>query len=224
MNQAQDGTKTYGIEEIKDVFLEICHVCEKQKDSLTEIDSKLGDGDMGISMNSGAKAIRNTLSAFPKQEKNLTKLFLASAMACNRAAPSTLGTLLSFGMMAVGKELNNAIYVEETAIPSLVKRFADTISEKGKAKTGDKTILDALYPYAETLESVYGRTGSLDKALIAAGEAAKAGMESTKGKKAKTGRASWLDTRNMEYPDAGAVLCVLVVEALEKYRNGQKDK
>lgn len=181
---------------------------------MTEIDSKLGDGDMGISMSSGAEAIRKTLSSFPKQEKNLAKLFWTSAMAFNRAAPSTLGTLLSFGMMAVGKELENREYIEEVEIPALVKQFADTIAEKGKAKVGDKTILDVLYPYADTLQRVYMKTSSLNKALVAAEEAARAGMESTKGKKAKTGRASWLDTRNMEYPDAGVVLCVFAAEEL----------
>lgn len=208
--------KEYGMDEIKEVFLKICRVCEEKKDSLTEIDSKLGDGDMGISMSSGAQAIRKTIQTFPEQEKNLTKLFLSSAMAFNRAAPSTLGTLLSFGMMAIGKELKNREYIEEAEIPALVRRFADTISEKGKAKVGDKTILDALYPYADALEEVYTNTASMDKALQAAEEAARAGMESTKGKKAKTGRASWLDTRNMEYPDAGTVLCVFVAEELRR--------
>ena len=210
-----DGMRQYWTEDLKKLFLNICRICEENQEILTELDSRLGDGDMGISMGNGARAIRKVLEEFPEQETDLTKLFLNASMAFNRAAPSTLGTLISFGMMAVGKALNHKKTVEEEEIPELVGLFADTISMRGKAGRGDKTILDALLPYAEVLKSTYEKGGGLKEAHKEASRAAEAGMESTKGIRAKTGRASWLDTRNMEYPDAGAVLCTVIVNEID---------
>lgn len=79
---------------------------------------------------------------------------------------------------------------------------------------GDKTILDALCPFARELSSAYASGKTLNDALYCAVEAADAGVEATKGRVAKTGRAKWLAERNMEYPDGGAYLCARVVRKL----------
>lgn len=210
---------TYGVKDAEKLILNLCRICRENQETLTEADSRLGDGDMGITMGKGTAAVERILCSREEKESqtgDMTKLFMECAMEWNRYAPSTLGTLISFGAMAVGKELNHKSLVEEGEIPGLVKVFADTIAKKGKAGTGDKTILDALYPYEETLGSSYEETGNLRKSLEKAARAAKQGMERTKGMTARTGRASWLNARNREYPDAGAVLMAIVGEELAK--------
>lgn len=205
--------KEYTAADVKDFLRKICGVCHENQERFTEADSRLGDGDMGSSMDKGAAALEKFLDSEEGKTEDLTMLFLGCAADFNRAAPSTLGTLISFGLMAAGKQLGHKSTLKEDEIPVLAQLFADTIALRGKAKPGDKTILDALYPLVETLQANYEKEG-LEAALAAAAKAAKAGMESTKGVKAKMGRAKWLDTRNMEYPDAGAVLCVTVAEGL----------
>ena len=158
------------ITQIKEVLSRICDVMIREKEALTEIDSRLGDGDMGISMEKGAVAVKRVLEN--GQENSISNLLLTAASAFNRAAPSTLGTLISFSIMSIAKVT------------------------KGRAKQGDKTILDAFIPFADTLQSVYDGKKDVQAALEAALEAAEKGMESTKGMLAKTGRASWLDGRN----------------------------
>lgn len=86
---------------------------------------------------------------------------------------------------------------------------------------GDKTILDALVPFAETLEKLSADNVSFARAWREAAAAAEKGMEGTKGMTAKTGRAKWLDGRNKEYPDGGAVLCVKVVQRLAEPECGE---
>lgn len=86
---------------------------------------------------------------------------------------------------------------------------------------GDKTILDALVPFAETLEKLSADNVSFAQAWREAAAAAEKGMEGTKGMTAKTGRAKWLDGRNKEYPDGGAVLCVKVVQRLAEPECGE---
>lgn len=210
--------RQYGYVEIKTLLEKICDTCIEKKEILTEIDSKLGDGDMGISMERGAKAIKNLFAQENEKSaemaSDITKLFASCGIAFNRAAPSTLGTLISFSLMEIGKQANHSAYLSEEQVANIPSIMAETIAKRGKANVGDKTILDALIPYAKAMKENFESTRNLQMAVEQAVMAAKEGMESTKGMKAKTGRASWLDSRNMEYPDAGSVLCVVIAETV----------
>lgn len=206
------GINMIQITEVKEVLGYICDVMIREKKALTEIDSRLGDGDMGISMEKGAMAVRQVLEM--EQDNDISRLLLATASAFNRAAPSTLGTLISFSIMAIAKEVKGCNEITEEQAIRFPVIMADTISMRGKAKQGDKTILDALIPFADTLQCVYEENKDAGEALRAALAAAEKGMESTKGMLARTGRASWMDGRNKEYPDGGAVLCVKIAQEL----------
>jgi dihydroxyacetone kinase-like protein len=175
------------------------------KEELTEIDSKLGDGDMGISMAKGGAALQATVKQF--ENGQICDLFSECALAFNQAAPSTLGTLLSGGLLALSRECKGKQTLTDADIVHFPQKITQAIANRGKAKLGDKTILDALIPYADALESAYARTGNLLSSLQEAISFAEAGMERTKGMLARSGRAKWLGERNSEYPDGGAVLC-----------------
>lgn len=210
--------REYTITDIRSALTAITDEMLLQKETLTDIDSRLGDGDMGLSMEKSALAIRRTIEA--DSGKMPGKLLLQCAAASNRAAPSTLGTLLSFGLMAVGKEMGMQEKLDEALIARIPQILVSTIMRYGKAQEGDKTILDALCPYAREMESVYAATGDLKMAARAAAKAAHAGMEGTKGRVAKTGRAKWLAERNMEYPDGGAYLADAVAQRLCRLGDG----
>ena len=115
---------TFDIQDFKEALLTISVEMIAQKDNLTDIDSKLGDGDMGMSMEKAALAIRkviteDTSTAAPGP------LLVKCASEMNRAASSTLGSLLSFGVMTVGRQLGSTAAVSEEAIvgiPCLWKR------------------------------------------------------------------------------------------------------
>ena len=206
--------REYTGEDVRRVLLVIAEEMIRGKDTFTEIDGKLGDGDMGLSMEMAALALRDTVEKNPGEQPGA--LLLKCGGACNRAAPSTLGTLLSIGMMAVGRAMSAAPILDGAFVSGIPAVLAREISVRGKAIEGDKTILDALYPYARTLQSAYEETESLQTASRQAALAAHAGMESTKGKPAKIGRAKWLAERNMDCPDGGAVLCDMVAQRLSK--------
>lgn len=211
-----------GIAEVKKVLYKICDVLQEEKEELTEIDSRLGDGDMGISMDKGALAVRAVLDS--SQEQEISKLLSACGAAFNRAAPSTLGTLLSFSLLTVAENSDTKTEFAEKDLARIPSIIADTISLRGKAHMGDKTILDALIPFAETLEGLFEENIPLSQAWKEAAAAAEKGMESTKGMTAKTGRAKWLDGRNKEYPDGGTVLCVRVIQGLSDIITGKEPK
>lgn len=175
------------------------------KEEMTEIDSKLGDGDMGISMAKGGAALQETVAQF--ENGQISDLLSECALAFNQAAPSTLGTLLSGGLSALSSDCKEKQTLTDADIVLFPKKIAQAIAKRGKAKLGDKTILDALIPYADAFEETYARTCNLRGSLQEAVSSAQAGMERTKGMLARSGRAKWLGERNKEYPDGGAVLC-----------------
>lgn len=181
------------------------------KDELTAIDSRLGDGDMGLSMEKGALALKRICDS---DHPNSASLLATAAAALNRAAPSTMGTLISYGIQEISQFLKEKTELSQADIASIPTMFAQSIAKRGKAKEGDKTILDALLPYAREFEKSYISTGSIKTALKTSAESSRMGMERTKGMVAKIGRAKWLADRNRDCPDGGAVLCSRIADCL----------
>lgn len=203
----------YTGEDFKNCMIKICGRLMEIRDELTEIDAKLGDGDMGVSMGKAAGAVRATVEG-ASPDMDLKDLLMRSASALNQAAPSTMGTLLSGALFSLAKFVSGKTALNEEDLVMIPTVMVQAISQRGKAQKGDKTILDALIPYADTLKEEYAAALDIESARKKAYRQAVAGMESTKGILAKKGRASWLGERNMEYPDAGAVMFCKVVEIL----------
>jgi dihydroxyacetone kinase-like protein len=163
-------------------------------------------------MGKGSAAIANTLPEYHAEA--IGPLLAQCGMAFNRAAPSTMGTLTSMALISLGHAWKEKTTLTEQDVVKAPRILADTIAKFGKAKQGNKTILDALYPFAETLETVYRETNDFAKAYDAAACAAQTGMEATKGMIATVGRARWIGARTQNVLDGGALLCVYLIEGL----------
>lgn len=183
------------------------------KDALTEIDSIGGDGDLGVSMEKGAIALKSCLHSL-EGEETISSLLVRSGTVFSKAAPSTMGTLLGMSLMSLGTSWKNKEVLTMEDVIDAPRIMASTIARLGKAKPGDKTILDALCPFAQSLEEEYSSSKSFVKAYGVALEAARNGFESTKGMVASVGRARWLGQRAAETHDGGALLCLRVLEGL----------
>lgn len=201
----------YDLKKIKAGLQAIADIVILLKEDLTAIDSKLGDGDMGSSMEKGAQALKTVIAELPDTTP-LKDFFMKCAAAFNKAAPSTMGTLLSGGMMELAQHFAEMTVLREEDLILIPAILAAAIGRRGKSREGDKTILDALLPLAETLTARYQLTGNLQTAWLDAAAKAGRGMEGTRGMIAKTGRAKWLGERNKEYPDGGAYMCCRIVE------------
>jgi dihydroxyacetone kinase len=182
------------------------------KEYLGELDGKSGDGDLGLSMEAAFNAINTTCQEFDGED--IATMLLKSALACNKAAPSTMGTLISSGLMSVAKSSKSKTSLTNDEIINMPRVFAEGIIARGKAKLGDKTILDALIPAYMAVEKTYEDTKDLRKSFASGAETAEIAAEGTKGMQAKIGRAKWLGVRAAEHPDAGAVLCAIIMKSL----------
>lgn len=202
----------YGIEQVKQVLARVADALANGSARLAELDGLSGDGDLGASMEAASAAVVQAAQAF--EGDDIGAMLMKAAMACNKAAPSTMGTLLSGGMMALAKAAKGKTALEDGEVAAMPRLFAEAIMARGKAQRGDKTILDALLPMAEAVEAAFAEQGQLGPAMQAGAQAAREGAQATCGMLAKTGRAHWLGERAREHMDAGAALCALVAEAL----------
>lgn len=197
----------YKIADIQKKMFEIADEAAKHVDLLAELDGLSGDGDLGETI---GKLTKEVIKKSDEEFDEVGALFMKTAMAMNKAAPSTLGTLLSSGVMALAKASKGKTELTDEDVVNFPRIFADAIKEKGHAEIGDKTILDALYPMAFAVEKEFEAVKDLKQAFKAGGQAAIEGAENTKGMIPKSGRAQWIGERVKDNLDGGAVLCAKV--------------
>ena len=88
---------------LKKIITGISDIMAENKDYLVSLDQQNGDGDLGISMASGYKAVKDYVDE--TDERDLGKLLMKCSSVFNEAAPSSLGTITSFGFMGMAKAL-----------------------------------------------------------------------------------------------------------------------
>lgn len=181
-------------------------------DELRDLDAALGDGDLGITVGSGAKAVNAALADLP-DDATPAQVAKACAKAFAAANPSTMAALVAGALLAGSKVLTEDA-VDFAAAGAFGAAAADSISTRGKSKVGDKTILDALVPAVDAFRAA----DNADAGLVAAIAAAEEGVETSKSLQSQRGRASWLQERSVGLPDPGAVACVRLLQEMQKAR------
>ena len=139
------------ISEIKKGISAIAKEMTENRDYLVELDQRNGDGDLGISMSEGFNALVEVLNK--TEETDLGKVFRDLSKTFNESAPSSLGTILSFGLMGIAKELKGKTEVSRQEFSVALEKGLDNILDKTGSKVGEKTIIDSLSPGIESLLS-----------------------------------------------------------------------
>lgn len=187
-------------------------VVKEHREELIELDRQIGDGDHGENMNRGFTAVvakLDALEAPPEQVGDVLKLVATTLMSTVGGAAGPLyGTAyLRAAKAAAAAELDSAaaVAVLEAALEGIVAR--------GKAHTGEKTMVDAWTPAVEAAESVADNGGSPAAVLAAAADAAATGAQATIPLLATKGRASYLGERSIGHLDPGARSTELLLRA-----------
>ena len=198
------------ISEIKKGISSIAKEMTDNRDYLVELDQRNGDGDLGISMSEGFNALVEVLNK--TEETDLGKVFRDLSKTFNESAPSSLGTILSFGLMGIAKELKGKIEVSRQEFSVALEKGLDNILDKTGSKVGEKTIIDSLSP---GIESLLSSGSEEDKAAFQnAYEASKAGAEKTKEMMAVHGRAAYYGEKSLGLVDGGAVVGTLIFKGM----------
>ena len=202
--------------DVKKLFAQLKEVMISNKDHLIEIDGIMGDGDLGLTM---ATAFSAAADEFP-DETDLGKIFSKAGMAMAKAAPSTMGTLMGSGFMRGGKAVREKTELGMEEMAQFWRGLVTGMSERGKAKPGDKTIIDSLDPAAAALEKAAADGKSLKEGFAEALLAAETGMENTRTMEAQFGRLAYNQEKAKTLIDPGSVVGVILVKAFADYFAG----
>ncbi|WP_395712738.1 dihydroxyacetone kinase family protein [Reyranella sp.] len=179
---------------------------ERAEPLLTDLDTRAGDGDLGLGMTRGAEAIYALdLAAFADAPTALRSI----GEALRRAIGGSSGPFYAVGLMRAARELP-----AEPGMSDWARAFRagiEAVAELGGAKAGDCTMLDGLLPAVDAFDM---RAENAASALAAAASAAEAGAVATAALRPRLGRSSYLGDRAIGVADGGATAVAIWLRAL----------
>ncbi|MFC1951482.1 dihydroxyacetone kinase subunit DhaL [Chloroflexota bacterium] len=196
---------------IVSMLKEVAADLESHSEELRQLDAAIGDGDLGVTIELGSKAIREYLAS--SDEHDIGQLLAKCGMCISKVIPSTFGTLLASAFMGAGKVSMGEERIDIGDLGLIGDGAIDSVKRRGKAVVGDKTMLDCLVPAVEAFKRELADGNDPKVALKAAATAAKAGMEATILMVAKHGRASWHGEKSVGVQDAGATAVYYMIES-----------
>lgn len=199
---------------LKVILGNIVDVMNREKEYLLELDSAMGDGDLGLTMTTGFKTVYDEIDNI--ETDDLGSILMKLGMKMNAAVSSTMGTLISICFLKSAGEVKGKIEIELGDIANMGKAAVKGVMERGKAKVGDKTMLDALYPAIEAIVTAAEENNTLKESFDKAYKAAQAGVERTKELKSVHGRAAYYGDKSLGRPDSGAVAIMFIFEGIKQ--------
>ncbi|CAI9395502.1 dihydroxyacetone kinase subunit DhaL [Niallia sp. HCP3S3_B10] len=198
-------------EDYKRFLKNVVTIIEEQKDYLSELDRKLGDGDHGVTMSIGWQAIDEKLETDLKEETDCGKIAVLAGKTFLSAVGSSVGPLYATGFLRGSKAFQNKTELSDEDLANFWIAFIEGVKDRGKAEVGDKTMIDTLQPTVETLQKHFAQTNDFSASFKKAVEAGEKGMLSTKDLLSKRGRSSRLGERSLGYQDPGATSAYLIL-------------
>ena len=210
--------QTIPFSQLPALFGAVNEVFQEKKDELGEMDAKLGDGDLGLTMSKGYGALPEAMEAASEAAGgDVGKLLVKASMTMSSVAPSTMGFLMSSGLMEAGKALKGAREITPEGLAKFLTAFAAGIQKRGKCQPGERTILDAVQPGAERAREAAASGADLAGVIDAAKEGAAAGVEATKDMLPRYGKAAVHAAKAIGTADQGAVASYCLICGMRNY-------
>jgi phosphoenolpyruvate---glycerone phosphotransferase subunit DhaL len=186
-----------------------------QRDYLTQLDSAIGDGDHGLNMTRGFDSVTKALAG---QDDSLPpgRLLILAGKTLVSTVGGASGPLWGMALRRAGRALGDEDEFDSSQLILALDGALDGVVELGAAQPGDKTMVDALGPAIDALESALAAGEPLEAALAAATAAAESGAKATVPLQARKGRASYLGERSIGHQDPGATSAALIMAALQQ--------
>lgn len=209
--------------EVPELFASVGSLFVEKKDELCEMDARLGDGDLGLTMSKGYAALPDLMRAEADAAGgDIGKMVMKAGMKMSSLVPSTMGFLMSTGVMEGGKALKGKTELDGAALADYLVGFAAGVQKRGKCEAGQRTIYDAVLPAANAAKACVTAdpAASLQTVIAAAVEAAKAGVDATCDMVPVFGKAAVHAAQCAGVPDQGATAGYYKMLGLSNYING----
>ena len=197
--------------QLKNRFIHACENVIAAETELTEIDSKFGDADHGLTMHKIADAIKASVEA---SDGNIQEMLDDAAMAVMKLNGGSAVPLWNTWLDGMQEGSPQTEEIDAAGLRAMFASALEELDDMSGAKVGDKTMMDAVIPASEAIEAYEGQDeGEL---FSLAAEAALKGAENSKNFVSKFGRAKSYGEKTIGTPDAGAVSMSRFFEGLAK--------
>jgi dihydroxyacetone kinase len=192
----------------------VAEMLQRNAERLGDIDAVAGDGDHGIGME------RGVLGAVEKAREVAARGAGAGSLLCRAAdawadkAGGTSGALWGVALTALGTALGDRQTPDAQRVATGVREAKEGIMHFGKARVGDKTMVDVLVPFSDSLNEAVTAGASLTDAWLKAAQVADKAAQDTAQLVPKMGRARPLAEKSVGTPDAGAISLALIVNTV----------
>ncbi len=176
----------------------------------SDLDAAVGDADFGHSLATGFGRFLEHWDDMSYEDAG--GLLKAAAIVLSKAVGGVSGPIWGTAFLRAGAALSGKEEPSGEDVVAALRAAAEGIMQRGQAELGDKTLLDALVPATDTLESSLQAGASAQEAVAAAAETARSAAEGTLGMLARRGRASYTGERSRESVDAGAIAVAVMFE------------
>lgn len=204
---------------VRDAVNAVIAAIMAQKDYLTALDAKTGDGDHGLNMARGFTAAQERLAELPG-DAPVQDVLHHIGRAFIENVGGAAGPLYGIAFVRAGEAVNAKTRLDVASFEKLFTAGIEAIQRRGRAEYGDKTMLDALIPIRDAFRSENADGKSLRECLEDALDAGRAGAEYTKTIVARRGRAAIIGARSIGVEDPGAMSSLIMFRALCSYLRG----
>lgn len=188
---------------------------EENKDYITELDSITGDGDHWVNMNMGFQKLLENKQQLG--ELSFDMMFQKIGMLIMSTVGGSSGVLYGSAYIKASKVLVNKSEMDIDTLCEVLEEKLKAIMERGDAKPGYKTMIDALYPAIVNLKEAIEKGLDDCEALQQLKKGAIDGMNRTRDMEAVKGRACYQANKGVGHLDPGAVTMCYQIEELVEY-------
>lgn len=204
-----------GVDAIRDLI-------EREADELGRLDAIAGDGDHGIGMRRGTRAAADAAAKALAGGAGAGTVLALAGDAWALKAGGTSGALWGAALRTLGESLGDEDAPDAAAVARAVEAARTTVQTLGKADLGDKTMVDAIIPFADALVHAVGAGDDLADAWTTAAADATRAAEATAQLRPKLGRARPHVEKSLGTPDPGAISFAQSMTAVGAVLRGEK--
>jgi dihydroxyacetone kinase-like protein len=194
---------------------------EANKEQLTKLDAAVGDGDHGINMQRGMSAVLGKVDT-SGEEQDIGALLKTVGMTLVSTVGGAGGPLYGTLFLQMGTAVSGKAELGPDDWAAALDAAIAGVQARGKAESGDKTMIDALIPGRDALKAALAEGATFEDALRQSADAAGQGMRDTVPLVARKGRASYLGERSAGHQDPGATSSHLLLEAAAETWGGHE--
>lgn len=199
----------FTVNDLKLASLRIAAACQQSQEMLCEADSRLGDGDLGLTMDKGWRQIAEDSENWPD---DLSQALFQCSKSLQKACASSFGTLQATAFMAMAKycKENQLSEISSSDIAPLLAAAYQSMMARGKGELGQKSVLDIIYHLSEALTPALA-TSELKTAAIASVNNT---LDEFRQKPNLLGRARMFPEKSIGLDDPGMLAIKVIVEAI----------